>query len=88
MSALPPKADIGEGVAGCPLLTQSGHRRLLTFSRIGRPIGYNGVWVADLGKVIREIPDQHNLSRSMSPGEPCVGYSCVEGTRAEGDVGQ
>ncbi len=25
MSALPPKADIGEGIAECPLLTQSGH---------------------------------------------------------------
>ncbi len=24
-SALPPKADIGEGIAGCPLLTHSGH---------------------------------------------------------------
>ncbi len=25
MSALPPKADIGEGIAECPLMTQSGH---------------------------------------------------------------
>ncbi len=25
MSALTPKADIGEGIAECPLLTQSGH---------------------------------------------------------------
>ncbi len=25
MSALPPKADIGEGIAECPLLTQTGH---------------------------------------------------------------
>ena len=27
MSALPPKADIGEGIAGCPLMTRSGHSR-------------------------------------------------------------
>ncbi len=26
MSALPPIADIGEGIAECPLLTQSGHQ--------------------------------------------------------------
>ena len=25
MSALPPEADIRGGIAGCPLLTQSGH---------------------------------------------------------------
>ncbi len=25
MSALPPIADIGEGIAECPLMTQSGH---------------------------------------------------------------
>ncbi len=25
MSALPPRADIGEGIAECPLMTQSGH---------------------------------------------------------------
>ena len=29
MSALTPKADIGEGIAECPLLTQSGHSPLL-----------------------------------------------------------
>ena len=26
MSALPPIADIREGIAGCPLMTHSGHR--------------------------------------------------------------
>jgi hypothetical protein len=29
MSALPPIADIGEGIAGCPLMTQSGHSERL-----------------------------------------------------------
>ena len=42
MSALPPKADIGEGIAECPLLTQSGPllKQALVFglSLTGTPI--------------------------------------------------
>ncbi len=30
MSALPPNADIGEGIAECPLLTLSGHYIVLS----------------------------------------------------------
>ena len=51
MSALPPKADIGEGIAECPLMTHSGHFGRLVGQPIGRArgaraLGHRGEWAA------------------------------------------
>ncbi len=58
MSALPPKADIGEGIAECPLMTQSGHWRTVL-----QPPGQSGSGDTP--------PGDHADSRSdqgMAPG--------------------
>ncbi len=38
MSALPPIADIGEGIAECPLMTQSGHSSRPSTNDVVRPL--------------------------------------------------
>ncbi len=44
MSALPPIADIGEGIAECPLMTQSGHSGYRAFDSIFMLLCRRGDW--------------------------------------------
>ncbi len=50
MSALPPKADIGEGIAECPLMTRSGHWLVLGFN--GRAVAVQ----SELELIVAESP--------------------------------
>ncbi len=63
MSALPPIADIGEGIAECPLMTQSGHCLVLGLRRFYLPRG-------KVGHLLDHRSKSGNVGSSRNDGVP------------------
>ncbi len=66
MSALPPKADIGEGIAECPLMTQSGHSPTDPEARLRHPNRYEGAAMNHFQSGDNKLTDTKTLQRSRS----------------------
>ncbi len=70
MSALPPVADIGEGIAECPLLTHSGHCLVLSLRPDCLALYRVGLPLRDEALGLDDLDGGHPLARTKSTWTP------------------